>query len=332
MIALRVGVSLLALGCLLLVSCGPEEASPSAELLERVHDFGKVVQGTRVEHAFTISNRGGADLVIDRVDAAQGLSVKHDPVVPAGGRSTVRLTLDTAGLRGYGEAAARLHTNDPEAPQKVVALVGTVLPPVEVAPGAQAYFFGLRGSGGEKRFTLINHGGRPLALGEPASDSRWFKASVRPEVPGQRYLLSVALDPATPAGRHEGTVTVATDNPAQPEVKIAVRAALENPVAAKPDRVHFGLLRADNLGGDVTLRKILVARRHGNGFEVLGAESDLPFLSIEVAPEKPGESYLVSVRVAGDKAKKGEIRGTLTVRTNDREFPRVEVPVTGEIL
>lgn len=333
MIGSRLGF--LALAGLLALSCGREEArpaSPSAAFPERVHDFGKVVQGARVEHAFPLLNRGGADLVIDRIDTARGLSVQYDQVIPAGGRSTVRLTLDTAGLRGYGEAAARLYTNDPEAARSVVALVGTVLPPVEVAPGEQAYFFGLRGSGGEKRFTLIQHGDAPLTVGEAVSDSRWFRASVRPEVPGRRYLLSVSLDPATPAGRHEGTVTVATDNPARPEVKISVRAALENPVAARPGRVHFGLLRADNLGGDVTLRKILVSRHQGKGFEVLGAESDIPFLSIEVAPEKPGESYLVSVRVVGGKAKKGEIRGTLTVRTNDRELPRVEVPVTGTIL
>jgi hypothetical protein len=331
----RRGLSLLVFAGLLFLSCGREEArpaSPSAAFPERVHDFGKVVQGTRVEHAFPVLNRGSADLVIDRFDAARGLSVKHDKVIPAGGRSTILLTLDTTGLRGQGEAAVRLHTNDPAAPQKVIALVGTVLQTVEVAPAKQAYFFGLKGSGGEKRFTLIHHGDRPLTVGRVASDNPWFKASVRPEVPGQRYLLSVFLDPATPAGRHEGTVTVATDSPAEPEVKISVRAALEDLVAARPDRVHFGLLRAEDLGGDVALRKILVARHQGKGFEVLGAESDIPFLSIEVAPEKPGEIYLVSVRVDGAKARKGEIRGALTVRTNDPAFPRVEVPVTGRIL
>jgi hypothetical protein len=65
---------------------------------------------------------------------------------------------------------------------------------------------------------------------------------------------------------------------------------------------------------------------------VLEATSDLPFLTLEVAPQEPGKIYRISIAVVPGKAPKGKIAGTLTVRTSDPEFPRLQVPVRGTIL
>ena len=44
-----------------------DNTGPKIEIAEMRHDFGKVIQGTRVEHVFEIRNAGSEQLVIEKV-------------------------------------------------------------------------------------------------------------------------------------------------------------------------------------------------------------------------------------------------------------------------
>src|SRR6476661_602032 len=164
-------------------------------------------------------------------------------------------------------------------------------PLVEITPHTHAYFFTTRGSGGEQRLVLVSRAGRPLKLEETVSDNRWFHARLKPVAPGKRWELAVALDRAAPVGRHQGTVTIATGDPVQPRLEISVRAVIDERVSASPSEVYFGTVSAVSLSGDLGRKQVLVTRRSGTGkgFRVLEATSDLPFLTLEVAPQEPGK-------------------------------------------
>lgn len=333
MLRIRIHTLLACAPALLLASCSKPVAV--ARFPARVHDFGKVVQGARVEHAFAVENGGTADLVLDRVEPAKGVEVEaFDRVVPAGGRGQIRVAFDTTDIQGQGQLAVRVQTNDPETPRTVLALKGRVVSLLELTPKDRIYFLSkVRGEGGQEKLILIHHGKGPVALREVTSDSPHIRAQARPLEPGRRYEIAVALDPETPAGRHEATVTLATDRPDQPAVKIPVRALVEEAVSARPGRVSFGRLGAGALDNEILRRRqILVVRHRGSGFQVLGAEASLPWLEVRVEPKETGKSYLVSVSMVAEKAPRGEIRGRLTIRTNDPAFPRLELPIQGSIL
>ena len=211
------------LGVLFVLSCSRE---PKAEVPERRHDFGAVVQGERVEHAFEIRNRGNADLVVEEA-TSELLEVEgFDRVIPAGGNGRVRVALDTSGVHGVGKLAVRVRTNDPAAPEITLGLDGRVVKPLEAEPQDRIYFFkpGLRGE--EQKRTLVRYGGRPVAVTGVSCDSPHFRPSWKPVAPGERYELTVVLDPATPPGKHEATVTVTTDHPGFPELRVPVRALI----------------------------------------------------------------------------------------------------------
>ncbi len=231
----------------------------------------------------------------------------------------------------------------PQVPALTILLLLTMLtgsaapvgkaPLLDITPHNHAYFFTTRGSGGEQRLVLVSRAGQALKLGEPVSDNRWFQARLKPVTPGKRWELTVVLDRAAPVGRQQGKVTIATGDPAQPRVEISARAVIEEVVSASPAEVYFGTLLPHSVAGDLGHKQVLVTRRSGQGgFRVLGATSDLPFLTLEVAPKEPGKSYLISIAVVPGKAPKGKIEGTVTVRTNDPAFPRVQVPVRGTFL
>ena len=44
-----------------------DNTGPKIEVKEMRYDFGKVIQGTRVEHVFEIKNAGSEQLVIEKV-------------------------------------------------------------------------------------------------------------------------------------------------------------------------------------------------------------------------------------------------------------------------
>lgn len=202
------------------LSCSRE---PRAEFPERRHDFGAVVQGRRIEHAFEVRNRGGAELIVDEVEvnAVEVLAVEgFDRVIPAGGSGRIRVALDTSSVYGIGKLAVRVRTNDPAAPEVTLRLDGRVVKPLEVEPRDRIYFF----KPGEERRTLVRHGDRPVAVTGISCDSPHFRPSWKPLAPGERYELTVALDSAAPKGKHEATVTVTTDDPGFPELRIPVRA------------------------------------------------------------------------------------------------------------
>ena len=180
-----------------------------------------MVQGERVEHAFEVRNRGGSDLVLQEVKGSRLLKVEgFDPVIPPGGSGRVRVSLSTGGVHGVGNLLLRVFSNDPESPETALALDGRVVKPLEIEPRDRLYFF----QPGEQRRNLVRYGSRPVAVTGIASDSPRFRPSYKVLAPGQRYELAVALDPAAPAGKHEGIITVSTDHPGFPELRVPVRA------------------------------------------------------------------------------------------------------------
>jgi len=205
-----------------LLSCSRE---PRVELPQPLHDAGTLVQGERIEHAFEVRNRGGADLVVDevKVNAVEVLAVESfDRVIPAGGSGRIRVALDTSKVYGIGKLAIHVLTNDPTAPDSTLQLNARVVKPLEVEPQDRIYFF----KAGEVKRTLVRYGDRPVAVTGVSCDSPHFRPSWKPLAPGERYELTVALDPATPAGKHEAIVTVTTDSPKLPELRIPVRALI----------------------------------------------------------------------------------------------------------
>lgn len=178
------------------------------------------MQGKQIEHAFEVRNGGGSDLVIEEV-TSEVLTVEgFDKVIPAGGSGRIRVALDTSGVYGIGKLAVRVFTNDPSAPDTTLGLDARVVKPLEVEPRDRIYFF----KGGSERRTLVRYGDHPVSVTGISCDSPHFRPSYKPLSPGERYELTVVLDPATPAGKYEATVTVTTDSPELPELRIPVRA------------------------------------------------------------------------------------------------------------
>ncbi len=298
------------------------------------HDVGVVVQGEQLEHEFSIHNDRSVDLHVDRVVVSYASTVVSiDSVLPAGGDARLRIKTNTAELRGTLQETARIYFTDPGVDPMWVALEGRIVLPVEIAPRDRVYFFTVKGEGPEREIRVINHQDRPLEILDVASSNPLFKVELREVERRSQFKLDVRLDSAAPVGRHESTITVTTDSPDYPSLDIKALAMVEDIVSTSLSRVAFPKVQFDALDNEVIARKVILVKKHrGQGFEVLRASTDVPFLSVNITPDKTGEGFLVYVKIEQRRATRGTFEGTLVIETNDPDFPEFRLPITGTIL
>jgi hypothetical protein len=301
---------------------------------EKEHRFGEVLQGKEVVYSFPVHNRTERDVVIRRIGTANGASVLHvDSVIRPGQRGTIRLSLATHRRRGPIDGLANVYTDDLTKPAASLHLKGRVVLPLEVKPKWQAYFFTVKGEPATQVLSLVNHSERPLQLKGVRSDNARFAVQSEPVRAGREYRLTVKLDPATPVGKHGGRVTIATDSPQFPEIVIPTFAKVEDSLSTSLDTLRFGQVAYGALDNAVVGRRSVLVKKHAAAdFRVLGATTDLSFLAVEVIPQKSGESFVVEVRILPKRAKRGEVSGTLRIRTNDPTRPELRLPITAKIV
>ena len=275
------------------------------------------------------------DLLIRRVSPLGAVVVtKVDSVVRPGRAGKIHLRFDTRNWRGAATQLANVYTADDSIrPAATLRLRGIVVLPLQLSPHDRLYFFTATGEPERRDVELINHQPRPLKILSVTSDNPAFSVAHRAVENGRRYRVSVALDPRTPVGRHQGRVIVRTDNPAYAAVPIVVSAFVDERISTMPKRIDFSTIPLEAVGRPVIGDKqVLVKKHRGTDFQVLRVSTDLAFLEVTAKPHKQGESVMVMIRIQKQRARRGPIQGTLTIETNDPAFPQLKVPITGNLV
>jgi hypothetical protein len=92
-----------------------KSAGPRLSIAPEEHDFGPVGQDQKLIHEFTIVNAGTEPLEIRRISTSCGCTaaLAAERVVPPGGATTLRVTMETRKSRGRVERSVSLASNDP---------------------------------------------------------------------------------------------------------------------------------------------------------------------------------------------------------------------------
>jgi Protein of unknown function (DUF1573) len=108
----------------------PEEAAMAPRLLidEKVHDFGKIDQGTSVSTSFTLKNAGKSELNIRKTKTSCGCtlaSLATETLAP-GEEMALKVTFNSAGRRGNQQKSITIYSNDPLKPVQRVTIKAIV--------------------------------------------------------------------------------------------------------------------------------------------------------------------------------------------------------------
>ncbi|HXH84264.1 MAG TPA: hypothetical protein VNN07_15275 [Candidatus Tectomicrobia bacterium] len=99
--------------------------------------------------------------------------------------------------------------------------------------------------------------------------------------------------------------------------------------------MDLGALRLDDIRANPDLlerlaQTLMVYQVGGSDFRAT-LRTDLPVLDLRSERGPKGDRYQTTIRLIRDRLQVGPINGSIVIETNDPEFPRLTVPVTGVI-
>ncbi len=209
--------------------------------------FADTVKGNSLEQSIAIYNNGNADLKISQAGfespgsgafSLPGIDESEINVAPGKSISLkVRFTPPEAPEPYEYNDTLLLETNDPEYGLLEITVAGSgILPAPDIALSRESILFGLIKAGDtvERSFTVMNKGESPLNItgitinSDPAgSNFGLVNASQADglEVPGgATENIAVFFNPSS-ADQYEGSISIASDDPDEGEVKVALSGA-----------------------------------------------------------------------------------------------------------
>jgi len=317
-----------------------QEASqaPHAIVPNLSHDFGSVAQGSKIVHQFTIRNAGTASLTLSRLSLSQsGMTGKMKPAISPGEEASVTIEWDTTRMKGSVVGNAVLKLNDPATPQITLVLTAVVKPGIEFLPYQAIYASVYQGESGQRNIRIVNNRERPLGITRVEQQGEHFHAELKPVESGKLYDLEVTVPAAVPPGRYSEEVFLYTDDPSMVRLMVPVNVLVKPDVYANPETVDFGRVSLSELTKNPSVLDLLtqsfIVRKRAGTFSITSVTSDIPYVSIRRSPDGEGSSevFRIDVSLIKDRLRPGPMSGSLRIRTDDKQFPELIVPVRGEI-
>jgi hypothetical protein len=313
-----------------LIAVSAASEAPKAVFTEARFEFGQVMSGAIVERDFVIKNDGSAPLVIQKIAMTTPLLVtRHTQEVAPGAEGTIHFKLDTTNLVGKFQGAIVVFLNDPALPRAPLAFEGTIVPPVELSPMPAFYIAGLRGRGGQRAIEIVNHESEPLQFEKMDHSTERFTTKLETLQAGQRYRLTLTLNPQGPGGKAVDTIVLRTSSKRIPVLKIDANTYLYESVRTFPDIVDLGILRVDE--STHAALTLMIYQEGGSDFQAK-LSTDVPALRLKWERGPKGDRYQATITFFPDKIRVGSLKGSIFVESNDTESPRVVVPVYGDIV
>ena len=292
----------------------------------------------RVEVAFKIVNEGSEVLEIKAVRPTCGCTVAdYDREIAPGGEGFVKAKLATKDFSGPISKSILIMTNDPREPTVSVVIKTNVQPFVEVLPRPLVRFNAvLQEPMTQKVIVVGTEADQEFKVSEVTSTAPFLKASIRPLggdelIEGKsksQYEIAVSLEDDAPVGPVSAKLTVHTSHPKAREDELKVYGVFRALIHVTPSQIQFGAVDATSKPGR---NLIVVNNRTGRSALKITSETvnDAAFEAV-VSTIEEGRRYQVGLNIKAD-AEPGNRESTLTLATNDPDFPELTVPIRAMI-
>lgn len=296
------------------------------------HNFGDVPHGTVCTHTFTITNIYEVPMqVVEVRKSCTCLDfVPLSKVLQPNESGPFTVTMNAGKFVGANSQTFYV-TFGPKAVSTAVIRVSAVSKTdVAVNPGVVA--FGTVAPGAKAAQAVkVEYKGRmrdwritEVVTPHGPFDVQFTEASRGgPLRGGAEYAVTVALKANAPPGPLADTLTLKTNDPANPVVSLAVTGAVALPLEVIPAQVRFDPV---TVGQSATMRVLV---RGGRPFRILGVDGAAGDITVEL-PATATPVPLQTVTVKFDPTRLGAVAQTLRVRTDLDGGAAVTVPVEAE--
>ncbi len=300
--------------------------TPAPKLVceEPVYDFGTVESSVVVEHEFIVRNDGDLTLEIKNVRPSCGCTVANisERNVPPGGTTRIGSRLSLSGRSGGQHKVMTVESNDPQQPNYVLTLKGTVGELIDVQPPRVTQVGLQAGAQPTNVIRITSQPGQPFQITSVESSANWLQASVETIDPNQRYQLVVA--PTTPLmpGQHNATLAVNTDHPKKPKLDIPVVFIVSAELVVAPRELVFAAPSDEQV-----TRYLILRSSPGTSLgidQIAGVDTPDPAIAASLSPFGPNG---VRVQLA-NLAPRAELDGkSIRIRFSTPGQRPIEVPL-----
>lgn len=304
------------------INAAPPGPQPKALVENPLFDFGTALEGTMVSHTFKIKNVGKGELMISGVKTSCGCTAatpNKNHLAP-GEETDITVGFDTHFQKGHQIRTITAYTNDPDTPQAVMTIQGTVRQQVAAVPAQVSFGTVRKGTEVTQDVTIRDlTKGKNFSVG-PVSNSNSSIKVVQVARPDHKpgALLHVTLEKTMPTGGFDDTIKVVTN---RVPIQIDVFGTISGDLSVEPAQVSFGIAPK----GQAVVRMIALKNNGPHDVKVLDVTSSVPTVGVSTAIVKPGREYEITVTL-NPTAAEGQLRGQLTIRTDDPEQSSVTVP------
>jgi len=324
----------------LLGPAGTSRAEPArADAAQDQYDFGSVKQGANLRHEFVIKNSGSAALKFSAAELSMpGMKARFAAgEIAPGAEGKVTLEWTTDHVAGTVQGVARIRWSDPAQPEALLTMKGSVIPPLSIEPIPAVYLSAYANEPAERVLTIRNNDSRPLAL-TSAQAGAHATATLATVEPGKVFTVTVRPAAHAATGKYEESLSIQTDDASIGTITIPVHVWVKPNLYANPDVVDFGNISREAAqrpgAADAMLTQVAVLRRRAGAFEIKSIVSDSSLVVVKQSPDKgPSESFTLEMKLRPEALFAGaKIEGKVRVRTSDREFPEIDLPISGSVM
>jgi hypothetical protein len=181
------------------------------------------------------------------------------------------------------------------------------------------------GEGKDLEFRVKNTGGKPLKIQSVTGTCGCLVPKYPNSVkPGETAVIQVRFEPAAQwYGRVQKELTVRTDDPKQPEVKLDLQADID-PILNMdpPSPIQLPVHR-----GATASTEVKITPRAGLDVKLSDPKGAQPWVKAQLLPPAPGDrkkSYRLKIQV-GPCDRSADMVGTVTLRTTSKILPMTSV-------
>lgn len=311
---------------------------PKLVVKEMLKDMGKVSQGEVLDVDFELVNEGDETLQIKAVRPTCGCTVADfDREIEAGTSGFIKAKLDTSDFSGPISKSILVMTNDPQDPSLTLVIKTDVHPFVEVLPRALVRFNAVQHEPMEQTLTVVSGDEQPdFKVTGVRSSVPFLETEVRELTgdelvagkPAPQYRVSLSMNDEAPVGPVNAMLEVQTNHPKAKKVPVKVFGVVRALLHVTPSQVQFGEVSAKKQPG----RNLILVNNRSNNVpvRVTAATVDDAAFDADVITIEEGRRYQVTITVKPG-ASPGNRNATLILKTSDRQFPELQVPVKANI-
>lgn len=296
----------------------PIPQPPQIVISQDEFNFGKVAEGSVVEHIYTIKNTGGVPLTFSKVFTACGCTTADIPPagILTGAEAPIKLTFDSLGFNGPVEKSARLYTNDPKTPFLDIKLKGEVEALVSSVP--QRLFWGdikeLHRIKPKQIVITPANGVKIIDISQPESI---FKLSNCTEGNGSKNCSVTITEDEKAPGDYRDKISVTYEKKGEQGKKIIpLQAKILEDIQTEPKAVVFGVVPKNS--GQIT-KTIKLYSTNEKDFDISKIDINTDQVTVSYDKQSSG-NYIVSFKV--DSASLiSDIKEQAVVRIKDRSDP-----------